>query len=74
MKNAHQIIQELRVRDIHVRQYFDGRCFELFVDGAFHSWWTTPIDCELAVRKVLGITNEQGLEVEAELTRRAGVS
>lgn len=59
---VHQIIEELRRRDVHVRQYFDARCFEL------------PIDVEHAVRKLLGITNEQGVEVEQELNRRAGVS
>lgn len=69
-----QIIAECRRRDIHVRQYFDGRRFEVFADGEFQSWWTRPIDCEMAIRKLLGITNEQGVEVEQELERLSKVS
>lgn len=72
--NVHQIIAELQRRDIHVRYYFDGRCFELFADGRFQSWWSSPLEVESAVRKLLGISNEQGVAVEAEIKRCAGIS
>lgn len=71
-RTAYQVLEEMRGRDVHVRQYFDGRCFELFADGAFHSWWTSTQEVERAVRKLLGITDEEGLAVEAELVRMAG--
>lgn len=72
--NAGQILAELRRRDVHVRQYFDGRRFELFADGQFQSWWSSPIETESAIRKLLGITNEEGLAVEAELARQAAIA
>lgn len=74
MKTPAKIINELRERNIHVRQYFDGRRFELFVDGEFHSWWRSPLDAEHAIRRVLEISNEDGIAVEREIAKRLDAS
>lgn len=69
-----QILWALDSRAVHVRQYLGRRVYELWADGKFQSWWTSPIEVESAVRKLLGITNEQGVAVEAELERRLSIS
>lgn len=71
---TNEIISELERRDVHVRQFMGRSHYELWADGVFKSSSASPINMELAVRKLLGITNEQGIAVEKELVRRLAVS
>lgn len=69
-----EVTAELVRRRLHVRQMLGYGVFEVWVDDRKHSTHRAPIDAELAVRKILGITNEDGIEVLRELERRMGVS
>lgn len=68
------IMRRLECRQVHVRQYLGRGVFELWADGRFVSWWVRPLDVELAIRRLLEITDAQGAVIGAEIQRRAGVS
>lgn len=71
-----RILTELEDRSMHVRQYLGGRGrqFELWADGKLQSIWSSPLEVECAVRKLLGITNADALDIEAEIRRRSNLS
>lgn len=68
-RSAEEIIAELRRRGVHVRQYLADRRYEIWVDGEKATTEYSPIATEQRIRRVLGITNAEGVAVEQAIKR-----
>ena len=69
-----RILAELKRRNVHVRQFVSQGYFELWADGQFQSSWMRPIDVECAMRKLLGVSIDDGVDAEREVDRLAKIA
>ncbi|HEY1554854.1 MAG TPA: hypothetical protein VGF94_08475 [Kofleriaceae bacterium] len=71
MRTPRKMVNELVLRQVHIRQFLGSRKLELWADGALVKTCRTPLEADAAIRRLLDIDDEQGAALGRELEQIA---
>ncbi len=68
---AARIVRDIVQHNLRVEYNGADEVYNLFSNGRFHSWWSTPEEVDSAVVSILGITPIERTTIEKAMLRNA---